>query len=127
MTLKLVPPGYHQRNAGEVAIQNTEAHFLSVLTGTAYNFPQSLRDKLLPQAKLTLNLLRQANADQRLSAYAYLHGSFDFNKMPLDPMGATSKCTKIRATEELGLTIQSMDGTYIRHPNIIGPTIVTSS
>ena len=38
MTLKLVPPGYHRRNAAEAAIQNFKAYFLSVLAGTADNF-----------------------------------------------------------------------------------------
>ena len=56
MTLELVPPGYHQRNAVEVAIQNFKARFLSALADKA----DSLWDRLLPQAELTLNLLRQA-------------------------------------------------------------------
>jgi hypothetical protein len=56
-TLELVPPGCHRRNAAEVAIRNFKAHFLSVLTGTAINFPPSLWDKLLPQTEITLNLL----------------------------------------------------------------------
>jgi hypothetical protein len=38
-TLELVPPGCHRRNAAEVAIRNFKAHFLSVLAGTADNFP----------------------------------------------------------------------------------------
>ena len=87
MTLELVPPGCHRQNAAEVAIRNFKAHFLSILAGTADDFPMSLWDRLLPQAELTINLLRQANANPNLSAYAYLHGPFDYNKMPLAPMG----------------------------------------
>ena len=42
MNMELVPPGCHRRNATEVAIRNFKAHFLSVLAGTAKDFPPSL-------------------------------------------------------------------------------------
>ena len=87
MELELVPPGCHRRNAAEVAIRNFKAHFLSILAGTADDFPLTLWDRLLPQAEITLNLLRQANANPKLSAYAYMCGPFDYNRMPLAPMG----------------------------------------
>jgi hypothetical protein len=86
-TLKLVPPGCHGRYAAEVAIRNFKAHYLSVLASTAPMFPPSLWDKLLPQMEITLNLLHQSNATQTVSAYAHLIGPFDYNKMPLAPMG----------------------------------------
>ena len=57
ITLELVPPGCHRRNAAEVAIQNFKAHFLSVLSGVSDNFPIQLWDRLLPQTEITLNLL----------------------------------------------------------------------
>jgi hypothetical protein len=85
--LELVPPGCHRRNAAEVAIRNFKAHFLSVLAGTAESFPSSLWDRLLPQTEITLNLLRQSNSTPTVSAYAHLCGPFDYNKMPLAPMG----------------------------------------
>ena len=47
----------------------------------------SLWDKLLPQAELTINLLRQSNSTPNVSAHAHLFGVFDFNKMPLAPLG----------------------------------------
>ena len=87
MEMELVPPGCHRRNAAEVAIRNFKAHFLSVLAGTAKDFPPSLWDRLLPQAEITVNLLRQSNATPNVSAYAHLSGPFDYNKMPLAPMG----------------------------------------
>ncbi|KAL7502105.1 hypothetical protein ACHAXN_000864, partial [Cyclotella atomus] len=85
--VELVPPGNHRRNAAEVAIRNFKAHFLSVLAGTAESFPKYLWDRLLPQTEITLNLLRQSNATPTVSAYAHLSGPFDYNKMPLAPMG----------------------------------------
>ncbi len=47
----------------------------------------TLWDRLLPQTILTLNLLRQAKADPSMSAYQFMHGEFDYNKMPLAPLG----------------------------------------
>ena len=87
MTLKLVPHGCHRRNAAEVAICNFKSHFLSILAGMADDFPLQLWDKLLPQAEVTLNLLCQSNATPTISAYAHMSGPFDYNKMPLAPMG----------------------------------------
>jgi hypothetical protein len=87
LNLELVPPGCHHCNAAEVAIRNFKSHFLSVLAGGADNFPPSLWDRLLPQTEITLNLLRQSNALPNILAYAHLSRPFDYNKMPLAPMG----------------------------------------
>jgi hypothetical protein len=83
----LVPPGCHRRNAAKVAIRNFKAHFLSVLAGVSNDFPLNLWDKLFPQTEITLNLLCQSNATPTISAYAHINGPFDYNKMPLAPMG----------------------------------------
>jgi hypothetical protein len=64
-----------------------KGHFISVLAGVADGFPINQWDELLPQTMLTLNLLRQSNVAPNISAYAYHHGSFDYNQMPLAPMG----------------------------------------
>ena len=72
-------PGCHRRNAAEVAICNFKCHFLSILAGVADNFPLQLWDKLLPQTKITLNLLRQSNATPTISAYAHLCGPLGCN------------------------------------------------
>lgn len=85
--LELVPPGCHRCNAAEVAIQNFKSHFLSIRAGTADNFPMQLRDCLLPQAEITVNLLRQSNATPKVSTYAHMSVPFDYNEMPLAPMG----------------------------------------
>jgi hypothetical protein len=59
LEMELVPPGCHRHrcNAAEVAIRNFKAHFLSVLAGVANNFPPNLWDWLLPQTKITINLI----------------------------------------------------------------------
>jgi len=90
MTLELVPPGCHRHNATVVAIRNFKSHFLSVLAQVPDDFPLKLWDKLLPQMEITLNLLRQSNATPTVSAYAHLNGPFNYNKMPLAPMGCNA-------------------------------------
>ena len=91
MTMELGPPGCHRRNAAEVAIRNFKAHFLSVIAGVAEDFPLNLWDRLLPQTEITLNLMRQSNATPTVSAYAHFSGPFDYNKMPLAPMGCAAQ------------------------------------
>ena len=86
--MELVPPGCHQRNAAEVAIRNFKAHFLSIL---AVDFPPNLWDWLLPQTKITINLIQQSNATPNVSAYAHLSIPFNYNKMPLAPVGCEAQ------------------------------------
>ncbi len=91
LDMELVPPGCHRRNAAKVAIRNFKAHFLSILAGVADNFPPNLWDWLLPQTKITINLIQQSNATPNLSVYAHLSGPFDYNKMPHAPMGCEAQ------------------------------------
>ena len=117
MQLELVPPGTHCRNISEVAIRNFKANLLSVLEGTAQDFSPSLWDRLLPQSEITINLLRQSNATPNVSAYAHLSRPFDYNKMPLAPMGMSVQVHKKQTNEAHGHTIQSMYGIYRHHLN----------
>jgi len=64
-----------------------KGHFISVLAGVDNSFPINQWDELLSQTILTLNLLRQSNVAPNISAWAYHHGNFDYNRMPLAPMG----------------------------------------
>jgi len=111
MAMELVLPGCHHRNAAEVAIRNFKAHFLSVLASTAEDFPPSLWDHLLSQTEITLNLLRQSNATPTVSAYVHLCGPFDYNKMPLTPMGCAVQVHE--KTDKRGTwAYHSVDGWY---------------
>ncbi|KAL7480747.1 hypothetical protein ACHAW6_006410 [Cyclotella cf. meneghiniana] len=91
MMLELAPPSCHCRNATKVTIRKFKLHFLSILAGTADNFPLRLWDILLPQVEITLNLLHQSNATPTVLAYAHLNGLFDYNKMPHLPMGCNAQ------------------------------------
>ena len=84
---QLVPPEMHQRNREERAIWTFKDHFLAILAGVDPAFPPYLWDLLLPQAELTLNLLRQSHLNPKISAWEYFNGPFDFNKTPLGPVG----------------------------------------
>ena len=48
-------------------------------------FPMHLWDKTIPQAELTLNLLRQSRINPKMSAWEQIHGWFDFNRTPFPP------------------------------------------
>ena len=110
--LELVPPGCHRRNAAEVGIHNFKNHFLSILAGVADGFPPSLWDQLLPQTEITLNLLRHSNATPTVSAYAHLSRPFDYNKMPLAPMGCKVKVHK-KSDSRGTWAFHSVDGWYL--------------
>ncbi len=110
--MELVPPGCHQRNAAEVAIRNFKAQFLSVLAGVPDDFPPSLWDRLLPQTKITINLICQSNATPNVSAYMHLSGPFDYNKMPLTPMECGAQVHE--KTHKQGTwASHSVDGWYL--------------
>ena len=95
-----------------MAIHNFKAHFLSVLAGVANDFPPSLWDRLLPQTKITLNLLRQSNSSPNISAYAHLSGPFDYNKMPLTPMRCEVQVHE-KADKRGTWAYHSIDGWYL--------------
>jgi hypothetical protein len=61
----------HRRNKAEQMIRHFKDHFLSILAGVDATFLPSLWDLLLPQAKLTINLLRQATANPKILAWEY--------------------------------------------------------
>ena len=76
----------------EVAIKTFKSHFISILAGLPKSFPIRLWNKLLPQAELTLNMLRPSHARPCVSAHAYLKGTFDFDCTPLTPIGCEVQC-----------------------------------
>jgi hypothetical protein len=73
----------------------------------------NLWDRLLPQTVLTLDLLRQSNVAPTISAYQYVNGAFDYNKMPLAPMGCAVQVHE--NSERRGTwAANSSDGWYLR-------------
>jgi hypothetical protein len=89
MDYQLITPHVHRANIDEKAIQTFKNHFTAILAGVDDSFPMHLWDRLLPQAEITLNMLRPANATPTVSAYMYAHGNHDFNAHPLAPLGCS--------------------------------------
>jgi hypothetical protein len=58
ITVQLVPPGIHRANAAERAIRTFKNHIIAGLCSTDPDFPIQLWDRIIPQAILSLNLLR---------------------------------------------------------------------
>jgi hypothetical protein len=84
---QLVPPHCHRRNAAERAIHTFKEHFVAGLASVDPYFPLHLWDRLLPQAELTLNILRASIQHPQLSAAAHFHGMVDYNKTAFAPPG----------------------------------------
>jgi hypothetical protein len=94
---QLVPPHCHRSNAAERAIRTIKEHFVLGLSSVYPAFPLHLWDILLPQAEITLNLLRTSRLHPQLSAAAHFRGLVDYNKTAFAPPGC-----KIIAHEKPG-------------------------
>lgn len=108
---QLVPPRLHRRNAAERAIRTFKNHFIAGLCSVDKNFPLHLWDKLLPQAELTLNLLRGSRLNPKLSAHAQVNGHFDCNRTPLAPPGIRV-LVHIKPSERTTWSPHGADGWY---------------
>jgi hypothetical protein len=87
MSFQLVPPHCHRTNAAEISIRTFKEHFKAGLATFNPDFPAHLWDRLLPQAEITLNLLRSSRLHPQLSAAAHYHGLIDYNKTAFVPPG----------------------------------------
>ena len=85
---QLVPPDMHRRNKAERAIRTFKAHFLSILASVDPSFPKNRWDTLLPQAEITVNLLRQSHIHPSISAWEHFNGPFNFDATPMGPPGS---------------------------------------
>jgi hypothetical protein len=112
ITFQLVPPYSHIRNSAERAIRSFKNHLIAGLCSTDKSFPMHLWDRILPQAVITLNMLRTSRINQKLSAATHIFGQHDFNRAPLAP-----PVTRIIAHETPGRRItwapHGQDGWYI--------------
>jgi hypothetical protein len=97
ITFKLVPPCSHIQNSAERAIRSFKDHLIAGLCSTDKSFPMHLSGRILPQAVMTLNMLRTSRITPKLSAATHILGQYDFNKAPMAPPG-----TRIIAHETPG-------------------------
>jgi hypothetical protein len=87
ITFQLVPPYSHRLNAAERAIRSFKDHLIAGLCSTDKSFPMHLWGRLLPQAVITLNMLRTSKINPKLSASTYIDGQYDYNRSPISPPG----------------------------------------
>jgi hypothetical protein len=85
---QLTPPRIHRRKNAERSIQTFKNHVIAGLCSVDPTFLLKLWDKLLPQATITINLLRKSILNPCMSAYAQLNGHFYFNITHVAPPGA---------------------------------------
>ena len=98
---QLVPPNTHRSNAAERDICTFKAHFISILAGVDPDSPMNLRDLLLPQMEVYLNLLQQETLDPSRSAWAYFYGPFNYDATPLGPLRCNIMAHKKTGTRKL--------------------------
>jgi hypothetical protein len=80
LDMELVPPVCHRRNAAKVSHTQLQSPFPQHLSRCSRDgFPPNLWDWLLPQTKITINLIRQSNATLIVLVYAPLSKPFDYN------------------------------------------------
>ena len=68
-------------------IKPSKNHFIAVLCSIYKYYHLQLRERLLLQATISLNLLRQSRTLPHISVYTHIFGEFDFNCTPLAPPG----------------------------------------
>jgi hypothetical protein len=109
---QLAPPHMHRHKAAKRAIQTFKNHFIAGLCSVDPTFPLRLWDWLLPQATITLNILRQSRINPTVSAYAQLYGHYDFNQAPMDPP-STRVITHEKPQQRASWDPHGVDGWYL--------------
>jgi hypothetical protein len=75
ITFQLVSPYSHRRNSAERVIRSFKDHLIAGLCSTDKSFTMHLWDRLLPQAVITLNMLRTSRINPKLSAATHFLGN----------------------------------------------------
>ena len=74
VTYQLVTPYKHRNNQAERAIQTYTHHLKAGLASVDPNFPLAEWHRVIEQENITINLLRTARVNPKLSAYSYIFG-----------------------------------------------------
>ena len=112
IVFQLVPPHLHRRNAAERAIRTFKNHLIAGLCTCDPKFPVNEWDRLLPQAVITLNLVRSSRRNPSLSAHAAIFGSFNFQATPMAPPG-TRVIIHLKPAQRASFGAHGLDGWYI--------------
>jgi hypothetical protein len=87
IAFQLVPPYSHRRNSAERAIRSFKDHLIAGLCSTDKSFPMHLWDRILPQAVITLNMLRTSRINPKLLAAIHIFVQHEYNRAPMAPPG----------------------------------------
>ena len=109
---QLVPPHVDRRNLTEREIKTLKDHFIAGLATIDPKFPVYLWCRLLPQATVTLNIIRQSRIHPSLSAYQELMGGFDYNKTHIALVGVKVIIREKPATRQ-SWAAHGINGWYI--------------
>jgi hypothetical protein len=111
----LVPVDDHRTNKAERAIRTFKDHWIANLASVSKSFPLSGIRHLLPQALISLNLLRQSRINPRISAWEQVHGPYDFNAHPMHPPG--TRCVVLDdPSKRQSFASQSWHTVFLRRP-----------
>jgi hypothetical protein len=112
MDIQLIPLHNPCVNAAERAITMFKEHFVATLATFDMLCPLQRWDKFLPQVELTLSLLHFSCLNPCVSANQELYDPFDFNKMPLAPLGTKALVYNNPATRASS-ALHATDGFYV--------------
>ena len=97
---QLVPLHMYRRNIVERASKTFKDHFIAGLATIDPKCSMYLWCRLLPQATMALNMMRQSRIHPSLSTYQELMGSFDHNKILIAPFGVKVIIREKPATQQ---------------------------
>jgi hypothetical protein len=118
IAFQLVPLYSHRRNAAERAIRPFKDHLIAGICSTDKAFPMHMWDISLPQAVITLNMLRISH----INPTTHIDGQYDYSRAPMEPPVQESSHMKHQIAEEHGHHMHKMDGTLAPPWNIIDVT-----
>jgi hypothetical protein len=113
-TFQLIPPDMHRHNRAKHAICTFKNHFLAILAGIDAAFPPYLWDLLLPQAELTLNLLRQGTLNPWISAWEFFQGPFTSTRCHSGQETVASLSMQSQQPNVLGTFVPRMVSTLVQ-------------
>ena len=112
----MTPIDTQRRNAAENDIRTWKKYFVLGISDTNRMSPMHLRDILLEQVKITLNMIRPSRRNLKISSHSMLEIKFYYNRIALAPLGTNvivhEKPIRRRAWEQHGVQVW-----------YIGPTI----
>ena len=85
--IQFVEAHLYRVNETERAIQTFKTHFIAGLCTVNKLFPLQLWCEILKQAEMTPNMLQATKINTKLSAYAIMEGTYNFNNTPMAPPG----------------------------------------